>query len=88
MPASRLVASLPSPRTTGHLTGVRVEGDEVVQVFGSPAGEGAKPLTLPVAAQNYIYFEGGTIRFGKLAPGFADIGTPAAEVRPPPIAHR
>jgi hypothetical protein len=60
------LANLPPPRTTGRLTAVRVEGDEVIQVFGSPDAPGTEPLTLPVAARNYAYFRGGTIRFGKL----------------------
>jgi hypothetical protein len=60
------LANLPPPRIMGQLTGVRVEGDEVVQVFGSRDAAGAEPLALPVAAPNYVYFRGGTIRFGKL----------------------
>jgi hypothetical protein len=38
----------------------------VVQVFGSARARGAQPLSLPVPAQNYVFFRGGIIRFGKL----------------------
>jgi hypothetical protein len=57
------------------LTAVRVEGDQVVQVFGSPDAEGAEPLPLPISAENYIYFQGGTIRFGKLYMVLSDLLT-------------
>lgn len=60
------LVNLPPPKTTGRLTAVRVEANEVIQVFGSPDAPGAAPLQLPVPAQNYVYFQGGTIRFGKL----------------------
>ena len=60
------VKILPPPAIQGKLTSIRVEGDEVVQVFGSSRARGAKPLPPPVPAQNYIFFRGGSIRFGKL----------------------
>jgi hypothetical protein len=60
------VQILPPPRIAGRLTAVRVEGDEVLQVFGSPGAPGTEPITPPVAARNYVYFRGGSIRFGKL----------------------
>jgi hypothetical protein len=60
------VKILPPPAIQGRLTSIRVEGDEVVQVFGSARARGAQPLSLPVPAQNYVFFRGGTIRFGKL----------------------
>jgi hypothetical protein len=54
---------LPPPRISGHLTAVRVEGGEIVQVFGR--GD-AVPPSPPVAAAGFVYFRGGTLRFGKL----------------------
>lgn len=69
------LASLPPPKLAGRLTGLRVEGDELVQVFGSPDAPGTEPLPPPVAAENYIYFRGGTIRFGKLYMVVADLLT-------------
>lgn len=53
---------LPPPRISGHLTAVRIEGGEMVQVFG----DGAAPPAPPVASESWVYFRGGTLRFGKL----------------------
>jgi len=54
---------LPPPHLQGRITSVRIEGNEIVQVFGdapaaSPAGRGR--------ARNHIYWSGGSLRFGKL----------------------
>jgi hypothetical protein len=57
---------LPPPRIAGRLTGIRIEGDELVQVFGGPGTAGPAPLEPPVPARNYVYFRGGTLRMGKL----------------------
>jgi hypothetical protein len=62
---------LPPPKIEGRLTAVRGEGHNVVQVFGNPAD--AAPLAPAVAARNYAYFRGGTIRFGKLYMVEADL---------------
>jgi hypothetical protein len=56
-------AILPPPRISGHLTAVRIERGEIVQVFGR--GD-AQPPQPPVAAEAYVYFRGGTLNFGKL----------------------
>jgi len=56
---------LDSPRMTGRLTAVRLEGNRIVQVFGR--GVGPRPAAPPGGAgRNYLYFHGGTLRFGKL----------------------
>jgi hypothetical protein len=58
-------ALLPPPAIEGRLTSIRVEGDELVQVFGTPAG--STPLARPDnSARAYMYYKGGTLRFGKL----------------------
>jgi hypothetical protein len=67
------LASLPPPRIAGRLTAIRVRGDEVLQVFGSADDAGARPLRTTVAARNYVYFSGGTLRFGKLYMPLADM---------------
>jgi hypothetical protein len=54
---------LPPPRISGHLTAVRIGGGEIVQVFGQ--GDAALPA-VPVPADGFVYFRGGTLRFGKL----------------------
>jgi hypothetical protein len=55
--------TMPPPHIRGRIASVRVEGDNIVQVF---EGRPAAPLRLPVAAANYIYHRGGLLRFGKL----------------------
>lgn len=59
---------LPPPSIAGHVTAIRVEGEEVVQTFGTAAdGARAGPLVPPdTTAPNYMFFRGGTLRFGRL----------------------
>ncbi len=57
---------LPPPVLHGRLTEVRIEGDEVLQVFGAPDAPAVPDPPLPVAARNYVLLRGGTLRFGKL----------------------
>ena len=57
-----LSALFPPPATDGHLTAVRISGDRLTQTFG-PASDMPPP---PSPAHAYIYFRGGTMRFGKL----------------------
>jgi hypothetical protein len=56
---------LPPPAIEGRVTAVRTERDQVVMTFGSP---GTTPLiAVPdTSAHNYMYYKGGTLRFGKL----------------------
>jgi hypothetical protein len=56
---------LPPPAFEGILTGARVEGDELVQTFGTPSS--ATSLAVPDReAPAYMFYKGGTLRFGKL----------------------
>ncbi|MGH7490416.1 MAG: hypothetical protein ACREMY_33115, partial [bacterium] len=49
----------------GHATGIRVEGNELVQTFGAP--DAAPPLSPPdTAAPSFMFYKGGTLHFGKL----------------------
>jgi len=58
---------LPPPSIEGRLTGIRVEGDQVVQVFGAASGEGSTTLVPPdPTARNYMLYRGGKLQFGKL----------------------
>lgn len=58
-------ALLPPPAIEGRLTSVNVQGDELVQVFGRPGA--SPPLTRPdTSARAFMYYKGGTLRFGKL----------------------
>jgi hypothetical protein len=54
---------LPPPQIEGKVTAVRIEGDRIVQIFGS---EEENLLSPPLKARNYIYHKGGVLRFGKL----------------------
>lgn len=54
---------LPPPSMEGVMTSVRVEGDQLVQTFGAPVASPPAPDTSP---PNYMFYKGGSIRFGKL----------------------
>ena len=61
---------LPAPRMKGKVASVRIEGDEIVQVFGAaPPG----PLRPAALSRNHIYWRGGTLHFGKLTMVNADL---------------
>ena len=56
---------LPPPAIEGHATGIRVDGDQLVQTFGTVAE--STPLSPPdTSASAYMFFKGGTLHFGKL----------------------
>ena len=61
---------LPPPAMTGRLMGVRVEPGRLVQQFGAHPGltRGDTSALAPpdTAAVNFMYFRGGTLRFGRL----------------------
>jgi hypothetical protein len=59
------VRILPPPAIEGHITAIRVEGDQLVQTFGTVAE--ATPLPHPdSSAAAYMFFKNGTLHFGKL----------------------
>jgi len=67
---------IPAPRIHGSIKVVRVEGDRIVLIFGPSEGTATrdeKPLSPPCPASNYMYFRGGTLRFGKLTMVDADL---------------
>jgi hypothetical protein len=55
--------ALPPPKLRGKITSVRIEGDEIIQTFGSGV---AAPLMPAAVSPNHIYWRGGYLRFGKL----------------------
>ncbi len=63
-------ALFPPPRVTGKLSEVRIEGDSLVQIFG-PANATVTPP--PTPAQNFVYFHGGRVKFGKLTMDDVDL---------------
>ena len=73
---------LPEPPLSGHLTGVRLEGQSVVQIFGPPSVP--DPLVAPAPhAPNFMYYRGGSLRFGKLTMSDADMELIDADPRDP-----
>ena len=58
-------AILPPPRTRGRVTRLTVGNGRVTQIFGGTRPEA--PLARPGSdSASYMYFQGGTLRFGKL----------------------
>ena len=66
---------LPPPGIEGKVTGVRVEDGALVQVFGSErAADSLGALRVPLSRDgNYMFYRGGTLRFGKLTMSDADL---------------
>jgi hypothetical protein len=56
---------LPPPAIEGHVTDVRTGRDQVVMTFGNP-GTSMERAVPDTSARNYMYYTGGTLRFGKL----------------------
>lgn len=54
--------ALPPPHISGQVTEVRLEGNNIVQVFASPDTYKWQP----VPAQNYMAYRGNRLKFGKL----------------------
>lgn len=57
---------LPSPEIRGVLTAVRIEDDQLMQVFGSAEEAPQIPDPSYPAAENFMFYTGGTLHFGKL----------------------
>ena len=59
---------LPPPAIEGHIIAVRVDGDEVVELFGRAGPHEPLHALVPpdTKAPNYMYYRGGTLRFGRL----------------------
>jgi hypothetical protein len=60
---------LPPPHIEGKVLTVRIEGDEIIQVFG---GSDAKPVK-NIRAGNYIAYKNNRLRLGKLLMNDADL---------------
>ncbi len=74
---------LPPPRIDGRLVRAEVRGGKLLQVFGPADGRRPPPLNPPLPRANYIYFSGGSIRFGKLTMSDADLQLIDADPRDP-----
>jgi hypothetical protein len=64
---------LPPPAVAGRVGGVELAENEIVLTFRPPDGHAAKALTPPVKAENYMFFRGGVLRFGKLTMDDTDL---------------
>jgi hypothetical protein len=66
---------LPPPAIRGRLSAVRVDSGFLVQTFGSKESAARMPAISPslAGARNYMFFRGGTLRFGKLMMVGADM---------------
>jgi len=60
---------LPPPKMRGRITGVRIQGDEIIQTFGKDRTDSA----MKRPHSNYIAYRGGVLRFGKLTMDNADM---------------
>jgi hypothetical protein len=60
---------LPPPQMRGQITAVRVEADQIIQIFGKETR--ARPAERPPS--NYMAYRGGVLRFGKLTMSNVDM---------------
>jgi len=63
---------IPAPAIRGKLTSVRVEGNRLIQTYGDGGRSIRGPAPDP-SAHSYLYFRGGTLRFGRLTMTDADL---------------
>ena len=70
---------LPPPRMKGQVTAVRLEGDRIVQTFGSKG----RALTPSYKADHYMYYQGGELSFGKTTMHGADLEIIDADPKDP-----
>jgi hypothetical protein len=60
---------LPPPKISGRVTAIRLENNNIVQVFGDPQ----KHSWVRVSAQNYMFYHGNRLQFGKLVMNDTDM---------------
>ncbi|MGH9683399.1 MAG: hypothetical protein ACRD4S_07295 [Candidatus Acidiferrales bacterium] len=59
---------LPPPHIRGRVTSIHIEGNYIVEFYGT-----GKPGKATLQSGNYMRYEGGTLRFGKLTMSDADL---------------
>jgi hypothetical protein len=75
---------VPPPHLRGRLAGIELTDSSMVQVFRPLRGPVPAPLELPEpATANYLYFRGGSLRFGLLTMTPADLFIKDADPRNP-----
>jgi hypothetical protein len=60
---------LPPPRISGRVTAIRLEGNNIVQVFGDPKSY----AWTHISAKNYMAYRGNRLQFGKLTMNDTDM---------------
>jgi hypothetical protein len=60
---------LPAPKISGRVTAIRLESNNIVQTFGEPQ----KHNWEHVSAQNYMFYRGNRLQFGKLVMNDTDM---------------
>lgn len=71
--------ALPPPKMRGRVTAVHIEGDQIVQFFGTVKPDSAKKPP----SSNYMWYRGGILRFGKLTMHDTDMRLIDADPRDP-----
>jgi hypothetical protein len=81
---------IPAPAVRGRLTNVRIEGNRLVQTFGSTSADATvdtsgigKPASLPNLSPNHIYWRGSQLSFGKLTMRETDLELVDADPKDP-----
>lgn len=76
---------LPPPRIDGRVVTVRITGDEIQQFFGASERRDAIPRLRPAdpSAENYMFYRGHVLRFGKLTMADADLQIVDADPKDP-----
>src|SRR5205823_12733374 len=57
------IAILPPPRIRGRVSSVRIEGDRLVQIIGSPPDSNERAPAADPTVKNYMFYRGGTLHF-------------------------
>jgi hypothetical protein len=70
---------LPPPKMKGQVTAVRIEGDRIIQTFGTKG----RNLTPSYKADHYMYYQGGELSFGKTTMHGADLEIIDADPKDP-----
>jgi hypothetical protein len=71
---------LPAPSIRGRLTAVRIQGNEMVQTFGSRS---SRPVASRPLSANHIYWRGSQLSFGKLTMTDTDLELVDADPKDP-----
>jgi hypothetical protein len=65
---------MPPPEMHGHLTYLKIENGAIDLTFGPGNGKvAAAPISVTCPARNYLFFKGGSVRFGKLTMSDTDL---------------